>query len=293
MTEYEKIKKKARKDFLRIIKESENEIYDLFENVAASIEKDKRKISDRAALILLINNLFKKINKDLYTSLQKNIEDVISVYGNIDIDYFSLITDDERILNTIKNYSEENKKDVMNKIIKGILYVEMVTLKTRCNRACKRTINLIKKYINNSSKKEPISDVVKNTIQYINPNIKDKKISFNYLRIARTTLVHTMREIIVENCKDNIFCIGVLWELSPDHYERVPNGDECDDYADSDMYGLGIGIFPIDEVPMQHYGCLCNLSEVDIGMDEIGDRIDAWIDGDDDSDIDEWIEENL
>ena len=295
MNKFEKLKKNTRKEFLLIIKEQEEEIEYIFEEAAKEIEKNQNKISDIAALLLFLKKLFSKMNSDIYSVINKNLKKVIDVYGDIDLHYMTDITSNEYILNSIKKYSNDNKKDVINTILKGLIYADLLSLKKRCTKSINRTLNLLKKKVNNLSNKSDditISEIITDTENIINPKVKDKKILYDAKRLARTTLIHSVREIIKENAKDNIFNIGIKWELSPDHWDRMPDGDECDVYAENDMYGLGIGIFPVDEVPFQHINCLCSLYPIMLDYNIIAERIENWINGASDNELEDWIKQN-
>lgn len=295
MNKFEKLKKNTRKEFLLIIKEQEEEIEYIFEEAAKEIEKNQNKISDIAALLLFLKKLFSKMNSDIYSVINKNLKKVIDVYGDIDLHYMTDITSNEYILNSIKKYSNDNKKDVVKTILKGLIYADLLSLKKRCTKSINRTLNLLKKKVNNLSNKSDditISEIITDTENIINPKVKDKKILYDANRLARTTLIHSVREIIKENAKDNIFNIGIKWELSPDHFDRMPDGDECDVYAENDMYGLGIGIFPVDEVPFQHINCLCSLYPIMLDYNIIAERIENWINGASDNELEDWIKQN-
>ena len=295
MNKFEKLKKNTRKEILLIIKEQEEEIEYIFEEAAKEIEKNQNKIPDIAALLLFLKKLFSKMNSDIYSVINKNLKKVIDVYGDIDLHYMTDITSNEYILNSIEKYSNDNKKDVVNTILKGLIYADLLSLKKRCTKSINRTLNLLKKKVNNLSNKSDditISEIITDTENIINPKVKDKKLLYDANRLARTTLIHSVREIIKENAKDNIFNIGIKWELSPDHWDRMPDGDECDVYAENDMYGLGIGIFPVDEVPFQHINCLCSLYPVMLDYNIIAERIENWINGASDNELEDWIKQN-
>lgn len=295
MNKFEKLKKNTRKEFLLIIKEQEEEIEYIFEEAAKEIEKNQNKIPDIAALLLFLKKLFSKMNSDIYSVINKNLKKVIDVYGDIDLHYMTDITSNEYILNSIKKYSNDNKKDVVNTILKGLIYADLLSLKKRCTKSINRTLNLLKKKVNDLSNKSDditISEIITDTENIINPKVKDKKLLYDANRLARTTLIHSVREIIKENAKDNIFNIGIKWELSPDHFDRMPDGDECDVYAENDMYGLGIGIFPVDEVPFQHINCLCSLYPIMLDYNIIAERIENWINGASDNELEDWIKQN-
>lgn len=238
-SDYKKKWNKARKEFLKIVSNQEKEIDLLFEELATELDKNKKKISNKAALIIFINKLLKGYDAKLYKIIKNNIDKTIELYDEYD-----------------------KKEEVTDTILSGELYNDKLNLNKRCTKAANRTENIIKKYINNMDEDINITVIIAAVINYLKPSKKDRRIEYNFLRNARTTLSHTAREIIIENARCNKECIGIKWELDPSHYERMPQGDECDDYAENDWYGLGIGIFPINEVPMPHSNCLCHLYPV-------------------------------
>ena len=60
-------------------------------------------------------------------------------------------------------------------------------------------------------------------------------------------------------------CVAFQWKLSTAH----PVTDICDLYAYADLYGMGLGIFPKDKVPVLpvHLNCMCRLRPVMTGSD--------------------------
>lgn len=127
----------------------------------------------------------------------------------------------------------------------------------------------------------------------------DRQIDYNALRLARTMINHSYWAANLETAKRNPFCKAMHWALSPSHYERQVahfGEDECDTYASHDE-GLGRGNFPIEELPMPHAQCLCVQYQVVPELDEVADRLGAWVDGGSDPELDKafgaWKEQRL
>jgi hypothetical protein len=78
--------------------------------------------------------------------------------------------------------------------------------------------------------------------------------------LARTEISRAHAQATVEAAKDTLGVTGLQYSLSGRH----PRTDRCDDLARADNYGLGNGVYPVDQAPRtpQHPQCLCLLSPV-------------------------------
>lgn len=120
----------------------------------------------------------------------------------------------------------------------------------------------------------------------------DRKVDYNALRLARTSITHAHWIAGKAAARRNPFCAGMKWNLSNQHYERqvaVAGEDICDEYARHDE-GLGRGVFPVDALPMPHPNCLCYQTEAQGTLEDIVDRLAAWRDGAEDPALDSTFE---
>lgn len=77
--------------------------------------------------------------------------------------------------------------------------------------------------------------------------------------IARTETAAAYRDSYERSLERVDGVIGYRWELSPRH----PRPDVCDVYAGQDLFGLGAGGYPVDQVPATpHPSCLCIQSAI-------------------------------
>jgi len=83
-----------------------------------------------------------------------------------------------------------------------------------------------------------------------------KKVNYINSRISRTEFARSYEMSFQRQMEEDTAITGFEWVLSSAH----PKVDICDCYADSDMYGMGGGIYPKDagaNIPA-HPNCLCS-----------------------------------
>jgi hypothetical protein len=71
------------------------------------------------------------------------------------------------------------------------------------------------------------------------------------------------------------------WFLCADLFTRQIakwGPDVCDDYAKHDE-GLGLGVYPVDKLPMPHPQCLCRQEQVIPTTDDAVARLNRWLNG--------------
>lgn len=76
--------------------------------------------------------------------------------------------------------------------------------------------------------------------------------------IARHESVEAMREAYVRESRDKAGVIGYRWITTGRH--KLP--DECDVFANQNLYELGPGVYPPDEIPKRHPSCTCAIIAV-------------------------------
>ncbi|EMB19592.1 hypothetical protein HMPREF9733_02692 [Treponema denticola SP33] len=88
-----------------------------------------------------------------------------------------------------------------------------------------------------------------------------KNLNYEALRLARNELSEVYWQSTIEGYKDNPAIKAVKWLLSNN---RIPGfHDVCDELAYADDFGLGVGIYPLDDAPEKpHICCLCNLAPI-------------------------------
>lgn len=129
-----------------------------------------------------------------------------------------------------------------------------------------------------STRKARITDVRAGRASYVGEDIKDKfafgKVDYNAQRLSRTLISHAYQQSFQIVNENNPFVIGYRW-LTSDFHGRVC--DICRERAETDQYGLGEGVFPKDQLPLDHPNGMCTFEAViPDDMDTIADRIGRW-----------------
>ena len=78
----------------------------------------------------------------------------------------------------------------------------------------------------------------------------------NMERLLRTEVTRAYREATAEYASQKKWVKGLKWNRTTGIGECA----ECDEYANSDMYGLGDGVYPPSAIPISHPNCMCYLT---------------------------------
>lgn len=100
------------------------------------------------------------------------------------------------------------------------------------------------------------------------------KVDYNAQRLARTMISHAYQQSFEIVNRHDPFVIGYRW-LTSDFHGRVC--EICRERAETNHHGLGEGVFPKDDLPLDHPNGMCTFEAVfSDDMDTISDRIIRW-----------------
>lgn len=100
------------------------------------------------------------------------------------------------------------------------------------------------------------------------------RVDYNAQRLARTMVSHAYQESFERVNEKDPFVIGYQWDISNFH-GRVC--EICRGRAEQNDYGLGIGVFPKDQLPLDHPNGMCTFEAViPDSMDDIARKIGEW-----------------
>ena len=129
-------------------------------------------------------------------------------------------------------------------------------------------------------------EIAKDLEKYVNPMAKKdwdwskvypgvrRKIDYNAQRLARTMVSHAYEESFVRTTQKNPFVEAYKW--LPSYGDRMCA--LCESRGSDDQYGLGPGIFPKDELPLDHPNGMCTFEAViPKSYDQIADVLADWV----------------
>lgn len=131
----------------------------------------------------------------------------------------------------------------------------------------------LEQYVNPSARKDwSLEKIYPNWKKY-NKGVSDK-IDYNAMRLARTLISHAYQQSFQRVNENDPFVVGYKWLISNSH-GRVC--DVCKARAETDEFGLGVGVFPKDKLPLDHPNGMCTFEAViPDSMDEIARKIGEW-----------------
>lgn len=100
------------------------------------------------------------------------------------------------------------------------------------------------------------------------------KIDYNALRLARTLISHAYQQSFENVNRNDPFVVGYRW-LTSNFHGRVC--EICRARAETDQFGLGVGVFPKDQLPLDHPNGMCTFEAViPDSMTDIARKIGQW-----------------
>ena len=314
---YKDMVTKARKKTLRLALKQQREILNIYKDTVKELSKKASIAGDKTLKKRWLEDYSKHLDKtteELENRLYKSIEGAMEQAGkhavDADLEFFKEAIKKAGI-DLGPHFTEmfsEAPNEVLAGIIKGDFYKDGKGLSDRIwnytNDFEKDIDYIIKRAI---AEKKSARELAKDLETFVKPesrrpwawgtvypNLRTKQVDYNAQRLARTSITHAHRESQHESARRNPFVEAIHWELSDAHYERQVSRwgeDECDEYAEQDNYGLGVGNFPKDEVPLSHPQCLCvTYGVITKTLEDVADELNNWLDGEKNQILDEWYD---
>ena len=172
-----------------------------------------------------------------------------------------LYKDNKTLSSRIWNYGKEFEKDIQYTITQAILEK-------------KSAIELAKdleKYVLEPAKRPT-------TWGKAYPNLRDKRVDYNAMRLARTSINHAYQTSSIQSSNMNPFIEGIQWRSAMIH------GRTCE--VCMERHGR---IFSKDDVPLDHPNGLCTMIPyIPKSLDEVADELKDWFNGGTNKKLDEW-----
>lgn len=314
MTNYRDRIIKNRKKLLRLTIKQRKEIIEIYNKAGEEVlEKLKsvKKGSLQERYLKELDNAIKQYKKKLNVRLENLIREYMIKAANLGIepsmDYFENMDIPFSIKSSFKSMFTNISDDVVKLLVSGAYYKGGEALSKRIWNITNKNGNDIDKIIKISiAQQESINEIAKKLEKYLikgagtpqKTKIKgiNSNISYQSVRLARTSTAHAHNEAKVSSSMENPFSTGVKWNLSSEHSSRIGKfgmtKDICDEYASQDNYDLGTGVFPAEKVPISHPNCLCYLTEEVEDIDKASDDIINWINGEENKELDKWAKNN-
>lgn len=270
---------------------------ELYKKVSARVAGMENTNAQKQNLILLQRDIKSWIR-------QLNDEVQQGVVGNMSIVSNAVVEDTREFLRQC-GFREADIHDafsyvpeqIIRNIINGNVYQEGWTLSGAIWGYNKQTQDALNRIISiGTAQGKSAYEIAKDIEQYVNPGarkpsrvisswryengerVQDKfrfgKVDYNAQRLARTLISHAYQQSFQHVNKNDPFVTGYRWLTSNFHGRICPL---CTERATSDNYGMGAGVFPKDELPLDHPNGMCTFEAViPDSLTEIARKIGEW-----------------
>ena len=270
----------------------------LYQDVTRKVGRLGNKDIQKQNLILLqrdIKNRIAQLNSDIQNGV---IRDMRIVSNEVVKDTRTFLKQcgfrDEDIHNAFSYVPDQ----IIRNITSGNVYQDGWTLSGAIWGYNKRTQEDLSKIISiGTAQGKSAIEIAKELEQYVDPSarktaktihswrydkagnkIKDSvyfgKIDYNALRLARTLISHAYQQSFENVNRNDPFVVGYRW-LTSNFHGRVC--EICRARAETDQFGLGVGVFPKDQLPLDHPNGMCTFEAViPDSMTDIARKIGQW-----------------
>lgn len=191
-------------------------------------------------------------------------------------------------------------KDIVKEIISGKLYEGRWSLSRAIwNDNALRNKELETIIARGTAEQKSTFEIAKDLEKYVNPSARKdwdwskvypgvrRKIDYNTQRLARTMVSHAYQESFVRTTKYNPFVESYKWLRS--NSDRVC--PICIARSEDDQYGLGAGIFPKDELPLDHPNGMCTfVTVITKSYEQIADDLINWVNREGNQDLNDLLD---
>lgn len=302
MSSYKKKVLEARKKILELTAEQLKQIDDIYAKSATRLIDEILELPNISRtrvhdidIARLLNEYTKDLYKQLYPNVTENMMESSIIQRQVILDYVDQVAKDRTLSKIIKNNINIYSNSIVKTLIAGEYYKDGKTLSKRLWNITKENGSKIDEFIKMNIASGANARKLANDLEtLINPkkrlvtnNFKagfdSYKVSYQAQRLARTSITHAATETQIQNAKKNPFDKGLKWNLSASHGARMHGKqDECDDREGK--------VYKPNETPLQHPNCMCYFTEEVADIDDAIARINKWVDGGEDKELDKWCE---
>lgn len=304
MNEYERIALETRKKVSKLTLEQQRQLLNLYESTIDSLATKITKAKDKSLTkrwLLDYKKELTKAKKELTKEISKSIRGFMTKVAKTGTEteqqilskVFEFASIDPG--NHFKTMFSHVQDKVVKDIISGNLYKDNKTLSSRIWNYGNEFEGDIQYTVNQAIlEKKSAIELARDLEKYVKdpakrssdwgrcyPNLRNKKVDYNAMRLARTSINHAYQNSSIQSSNMNPFVEGIEWRSALIH------GRTCD--LCSERHGK---IFPKDDVPLDHPNGLCTMIPyIPDDLDTVADELKKWLDGGSNSKLDLWYNE--
>lgn len=280
----ESARRKITKEQLKEINKLYNDLYNQIKKEAKEVAKKKNYSAGMQKLYL--DNFAKRLKNEM-GRINKLSGDIVK-NGSIKMAE-QVVKENESFLKSLGievhgAYSYVPTKAVAQ-IINGNVYNGKWTLSKAIWGSNQKNIKNIERIVaEGMAGNKPTAKIAKDLLQYS----KSGKSKYNAIRLARTMTNHAYQKSFQMTTEKNPFIEAYQWNNG---HADTDVCDLCKELAETDGFGLGPGIFPKGEVPMDHPNGYCFITAITMSREQIDNALIDWVNDTGDSSMNNALDE--
>jgi len=302
--DYRKMVFETRRKVSKLTLDQQKQLLKLYDDAIKSLSKKARRSKSKSLTnrwVLDYQKQLKAAKKELRQELNKIIRSGINEGAKLGTEPQQLIMKEIfslagiEVKETFINMFSQVQDNIVHDIISGNLYKDNRTLSARIWSYGEGFENDIQYVINQAIlEKKSAIELAKDLEKYVldpakretdwgsaYPHLRHKKVDYNAMRLARTSINHSYQTASIQSSNINPFVEGIEWHSAMIH------GRTCD--LCLERHGQ---IFPKDNVPLDHPNGLCTMiPAISKSLDSVADELRNWVDGGNNIKLDKWYKE--
>ncbi|MBU3185648.1 hypothetical protein [Clostridium estertheticum] len=302
--EYLKLVAAAQGKRIKITKDSIRQTRDLYKDVAKDLSKRARGASKGSLnerwlkdYVKQLKSGIKELNKILKPNIENSMLKSAECASSIQLDFFNMLGI-KYSLNNKESFSgmfSNIPKEALTELTNAGFYKDGKGLSQRIwannGKANADFDYIIQKGI---AEKKSTYDLANDLADFVNPEVRkswdfkkiypgvgNKKIEYNSLRLAITSISHAYQLSLQRSCKANPFVEGIQWNISNSHRGT------CGLCKSRDKK-----IYKADDLPLDHpMGVCCFTPVIEKSMEDIGTELHGWLHEGNNTKLDGWYKE--
>lgn len=261
---YKKITKDIRKKVSKLTLEQQKELSNLYEDAIKGLAKTAKSANKKTLTnrwVVDYRKQLMQVKKELRVDIRKQIKTSIGEGAKLGSEGQQLILTEifkQANIETLSTFSSMFSKvndNVIKDIISGNLYKDNKTLSSRIWNYGEGFEKDLQYTINQAMlEKKSAIELAKDLEQYVKeptkrgydwgtcyPNLKHKKVDYNAMRLARTSINHSYQTATIQASTMNPYVLGIEWESALIH------GRTCE--LCRERHGR---VYKADDTPLDH-----------------------------------------
>ena len=306
MTEYLNKVYEVKKNFDKLVQNTDLEIIKIYEEATMEVSKKMQKYSKTSSTYKFHKQVLRELEKmryDLKLKLKLVYEQSLNNASSLGEKNTLLALEQVfkgtnlKVEQHLKNKFFAISNETVKQMVAGKYYNDELTLDDRIWQLTKENVKRIDKLIQiNIAKGANARELQKVLDRFARPekrliNHKPlldkmyKNYSYQARRLARTSLTHAYSESLKRTAAANPFCLGIRWNVSLAHETRQVKRygpDVCTEYNNK--------VYEFNKVPIQHPNCMCFFTQEIQDIKKSREELISWIKGEKNPKLDNLID---